>query len=79
MTRIAEAIAAVALIVAAVVAWNLGVTTATYGAVPGGPPEFVSTHYSGSWIAGATVCVLIAGLLAVDGIRRTIALRSPTP
>nr|WP_296774680.1 hypothetical protein [Rhodococcus sp. (in: high G+C Gram-positive bacteria)] len=79
MRRLLEAAGAVVLLVLLVPIWNAAVTETTFRAVPGGAPEFVSVHYSGSWIAALTVCVIAAILLAADAIRRTIRQRSPTP
>lgn len=78
MTRIGEGAGALALLLVAVFAWNSALTQATYAAVPEGAPEFVSTRYSGSSIAVATACVLLAVLLAVDAVRRTVVERSHT-
>jgi len=49
-----------------------------FAAKPDGPPEFVSTKYSGSWIAVATALLLVASLLTVDAVRLTVLGRSPT-
>lgn len=78
MRGIGEGIGAIALLVVAVVCWNLGVTDSTFAAVVGGQPEFVSTRYSGSWIAAATFCVLVALLLSVDAVRSSVRRRSHT-
>lgn len=69
---------AVVLLALAVVCWRTGVNTGVFAAVPDGPPEFVSTRYSGSWIAAGAVCVLVAGLLAVDVVRITVHQRPHT-
>lgn len=78
MTRIGESVGAIVLVVLAVIGWKMGVTQQTYAAVPDGPPGFTSTSYSGSWIMAASVCVLLAVLLAIDVIRRSVADSSHT-
>lgn len=70
MRRVLEGVGAAVLLAVAVACWLAGVTETTFAAVPDGAPEFVSTRYSGSWIAAATVCVIVALLLVVDVIRR---------
>lgn len=78
MRRLGEVAGAVALLALAAWCWNSGVTTGVFAATPDGPPEFVSTRYSGSWIAAAAVCVTVAGLLAVDVLRVTVRSREHT-
>ncbi|MDJ0392095.1 hypothetical protein QMK17_01955 [Rhodococcus sp. G-MC3] len=78
MKRILEAVGAIVLLALVVPIWNIAVTETTFRAVSGGAPEFVSTGYSGSWIAVLTVCVTAALLLAADAVRRTVRHRSHT-
>ena len=78
MRRLGEVLGAVVLLVLAVVCWNIGVSDTVFAAKPDGPPEFVSTRYSGSWIAAATALLLVASLLTVDAVRLTVLGRSPT-
>ncbi|MGA9873293.1 MAG: hypothetical protein WBQ44_19400 [Rhodococcus sp. (in: high G+C Gram-positive bacteria)] len=78
MRRLADVVGAAVLLVLAIVCWNRGVTERVFAAVPDGAPEFVSTHYSGSWIGAATVCVLIALLLMTNAARTTVRGRSHT-
>ncbi|SNT38081.1 hypothetical protein [Rhodococcoides kyotonense] len=77
-TAIGEVVGAVVAIVLAVLCWNLGIDVHHYAAVPDGAPAYTSTRYSGSWIAVATVCVVVAGVLVTDGIRRLSWMRSHT-
>ena len=78
MRRLSEVLGAVVLLVLAVVCWNTGVSDTVFAAKPDGPPEFVSTRYSGSWIAAAAALLLVASLLLVDAVRLTVQHRSPT-
>ncbi|RRQ29600.1 hypothetical protein DK926_01625 [Rhodococcus sp. Eu-32] len=73
-----EAVGAVVAVIVAVVCWNVGVDVYRYAAVPDGAPAYTSTQYSGSWITIATVCVVVAGLLVVDAVRRWSWVRSHT-
>ncbi|MFD4294353.1 hypothetical protein ACFWPA_07075 [Rhodococcus sp. NPDC058505] len=63
---VAAGSAAVVAAVVAVLCWLRGVTSSTFGPVVDGAPEFTSTHYSGPWIGGATVAVIVAGLALLD-------------
>ena len=78
MRRLSEVLGAVVLLMLAVVCWNAGVSDTVFAAKPDGPPEFVSTRYSGSWIAAATALLLFASLLTVDAVRLTVQGSSPT-
>lgn len=84
MRRTLECLGVLVLGALAVVCWNAGVTDSLYAAVPDGAPEFVSTRYSGSWIAVALVSLIACVLLAVDVVRLTAdrsrsRVDSPTP
>ncbi|WP_430333902.1 hypothetical protein [Rhodococcus sp. ACT016] len=74
MTRpvvvVAEAVGAVAAVVAAVVCWMRGVGTSGFAPIAPGTPSYTGVHYSGPWIAAAFASVLVAGLLALDVRRR---------
>lgn len=35
-----------------------------------GAPPFESAHYDGLWISGAGLSILVAGLMAIDVVRR---------
>jgi hypothetical protein len=73
-----EAVGAVLAVIVAVVCWKAGVDVHGYAAVPEGAPAYASTQYAGSWIAVATVCVVMAGLLVIDAVRRWSWMRSHT-
>ncbi|WP_072804434.1 hypothetical protein [Rhodococcoides yunnanense] len=77
-TAAAEVLGAVVAVILAVACWNAGVEVHRFAAVADGAPEFESASYSGSWIAGATVLVVVAGVLAVDAARRSLLIRSHT-
>ncbi len=69
MRGILEAVGVALALLLAVVCWIAGVQDHIVAAVVDGAPEFVSTRYSGPWIAAATACVIAAGLLALDAAR----------
>ncbi|WFR73762.1 hypothetical protein P9209_09470 [Prescottella defluvii] len=73
----AEAVGAVAALVAAVLCWTRGVSTSEFAPVAPGTPSYTSVHYSGTWIAAAFVSVLVAGLLVLDIRRRRRSQRYP--
>ena len=54
----------------AVVCWRAGTTTSDFGPILEGAPPFESTHYDGLWISGAGLSILVAGLMAIDVVRR---------
>ncbi len=73
MTRpvvVAEAVGAVAALVATVLCWMRGVSTSEFAPIAPDTPSYTSVHYSGPWIAVAFASVLVAGLLALDVRRR---------
>jgi hypothetical protein len=61
---------AVVAVVVAVWCWNVGVSTSEFEPMVEGAPAFTGTHWSGSWIAGASAAVLVAGLAVLDVWRR---------
>ncbi|XGU19603.1 hypothetical protein ACETU7_33155 [Rhodococcus sp. 3Y1] len=50
--------------------WRAGTTTSDFGPILEGAPPFESTHYDGLWISGAGLSILVAGLMAIDVVRR---------
>lgn len=60
----------VAATILAVVCWRAGTTTSDFGPILEGAPPFESTHYDGLWISGAGLSILVAGLMAIDVVRR---------
>ncbi|MFC4605153.1 hypothetical protein [Rhodococcus kronopolitis] len=68
--RISELCLAVLALALAVWCWRQGVSTTEFEPLIEGTPAFTGTHYSGSWIGGATALVTAAGLLVLDVVRR---------
>ncbi|WP_072690729.1 hypothetical protein [Rhodococcus marinonascens] len=65
-----EWIGAVTGLALAVWCWNLAQTTSEFGPMAPGEPSYEGTEYSGAWIALAAGLVTLAGLLAIDSVRR---------
>lgn len=65
-----DALGAIAALVLAVVCWRLGTTTSSFGPMLPDTPSFESTHYSGLWISGAALALLLAGLMTIDIVHR---------
>ncbi len=67
---VAEVALALVMVVAAFWCWHQGLQTADFPPYTKGIELQPLTYYSGPWIAGAVGCVMLAGLLAVDVVRR---------
>ncbi|WP_063045362.1 hypothetical protein [Nocardia pseudovaccinii] len=57
--------------VLAVVSWRNGLITTTF-APSGDVPGFDSTRYSAPWLVLAAFLVMVAGVLAIDAVARTV-------
>ena len=66
----AEVTVALVLVATALRCWHQGLRTADFPPYTKGIQVQPLTYYSGPWIAAAVGCVVLAGLLAVDVVRR---------
>jgi len=70
---VVELLVAAALVAAAFWCWHQGVRTSNFLPYTKGVDVQAVTYYSAPWISGAVGCVVLAGLLAVDTVRRVAA------
>lgn len=61
-----------ALFALAVTVWCLSsaAVTTQFTFTEADAPTFASTHYSGSWIVGATAVAIVGAILMIDAVRR---------
>lgn len=70
-----EALAALALVFGAFWCWHRGLRTSSFPPYTEGVDAQAVTYYSAPWIAAAVACGVVAGLLAVELVRRGLLAR----
>ncbi|WP_164860668.1 hypothetical protein [Rhodococcus sp. X156] len=70
LVAVVQAVLAVVLVVVAVWCWSRGIEVADFPPYTADTTVQPVTFYSGPWLGGAIGCVVLAGLLVVDGLRR---------
>ncbi|WP_433198654.1 hypothetical protein ACQP1G_04530 [Nocardia sp. CA-107356] len=71
LTALVELTLALVCVVFAVVSWRNGLITTTV-APSGDVPGFAATRYSAPWLVLAAFLVVVAGVLAIDAVTRTV-------
>ncbi|KOV80955.1 hypothetical protein ADL03_30710 [Nocardia sp. NRRL S-836] len=73
----AEVVAAVALVLVAVWAWNRGISKLAYP-IDGHEP-LISTRYQGNWLGTAVAAVTVAAILLLDAVRQGLLAARTRP
>ncbi|MEU8896644.1 hypothetical protein [Nocardia sp. NPDC048505] len=66
---VAELVLAVLCAIGVALSWNRGLVTTGFAAA-GELPAFEVTRYAGPWLLLATLLLVLAGVLVIDGVSR---------